>query len=217
MEYAPPEHLQPSNSHRLWIVVGSLIGVLVIVMGGCVACGALVGLSALSNQDTTSNSKGTRGSKGSSGWGFGSGLGVTSWSGKLSCDDNSEEDYGFKFASSGNPLYSYQTSSGLREIELEGAGQNFKFAAAGGGATYINVESFQANSDGVEYTIRISHERATGGTMIQSRRMISIRAVLSGSNLVVDASISSSSAASQPGYVIPDESVSKCHAEMSKD
>jgi hypothetical protein len=100
--------------------------------------------------------------------------------------------------------------------ELTGPGQNFRFPAAGGGVSYVNVESLETSSEGVNYTVKVSHERASGDTMIQSRRLISYNANRSGSTLIVVISIRSNSAASQPGFVIPDESVTKCHAELSQ-
>ena len=212
MEYSPTDQSPASNNKTLWIILGSLIGVLVLVMSGCVACGALVGLSALSNEGSTSKSN----SKGSGGWGVGGGVGSTTWNGRLTCDDNSEDDLVFKFASNGNPIYLYQSSGGSREEELTGPGQNFRFPAAGGGVTYVNVESLETSSEGVNYTVKVSHERASGGTMIQSRRLISYNANRSGSKLIVVISIRSNSAASQPGFVIPDESVTECHAELSQ-
>jgi hypothetical protein len=62
----------------------------------------------------------------------------------------------------------------------------------------------------------LSHERSGGGTLIQSRSRITVEAALSGSMLEVNTTIRSSSAASQPGYVIPDESAIVCSGNLSR-
>ncbi|HZE62799.1 MAG TPA: hypothetical protein VE056_02930 [Pyrinomonadaceae bacterium] len=46
-----PTPPQASGIKRQWIILGSVIGVLVLVLGGCVACGALIGLSSLTNSN----------------------------------------------------------------------------------------------------------------------------------------------------------------------
>jgi hypothetical protein len=212
MIYGQVQDAEAVNNRKMWIILGSVIGLLVIVMGGCVACGAIVGLSSLSSGGAAGSP-----STGSREWGFGGGLSGTTWKGHLTCDDNSEDEYTLKFSSNGNPFYLYQSSSGLHEEELTGEGQSFKFPPAGGGATYVNVESLEVSSERVNYTLRVSHERAAGGTMIQSRRVFSVSAALSGSKLMVDITINSNAAASQPDYVTSDGSVTKCHAELSKE
>jgi len=40
---------QPKSNKKLWIILGIIIGVPVILMGGCAACVALLGLSAANN------------------------------------------------------------------------------------------------------------------------------------------------------------------------
>lgn len=212
MTYADLE--QPQNK-KLWIILGSVIGVLVIVMGGCVACGALIGLSALNDQSgLTSDSSTDRGS--SSGRGEDGGLGSTTWTGTLSCDDGDNLPVVFKFASSGNPIYEYRTSSGLRQEELTSPGQSLRFVPPGGGVTNIVLESITVTADRMSHTMSVSHERAGGGTMIQSRSSIQTEAALSGSELEVETTIRSSSAASQPGFVIPDESGTVCRGKLSR-
>jgi hypothetical protein len=73
--------LQPQSNKKLWIILGSIIGACVIVMGGCVACGALIGISKLSKEDTTTSpSKSTGGGEGGS-------LRVSSMVDQPHCDD----------------------------------------------------------------------------------------------------------------------------------
>lgn len=211
----------PAKSNtKLWIILGSVIGVLVIVMGGCVACGALIGLSRLDKEGgTTSGSKsrgsGEAGSR-SDGSGEGGALAATSWEGTLDCDDGNDRPVIFKFANTGNPLYDYRTSSGLREVELTSPGQTLRFVPSGGGVMNIVLDSLSVSSGRMSHTMSVSHERSAGGTMIQSRASITTEAALSGSLLEVETTTRSSSAASQPGYVIPDESVTVCLGKLSR-
>ena len=108
--------------------MGSVIGVLVIVMGGCVACGALIGLSRLSNENVASSNsdpdsdgsgRGSSTRRGATG-----ALAGTSWSGTLNCDHGDDMDVVYKFAESGNPIYDYRNKSGLQEVEITSPGQN---------------------------------------------------------------------------------------------
>jgi hypothetical protein len=200
----------PQTTKKLWIILGSVIGLLVIVMGGCVACGALIGLSRLDKEDRTPSSSRSDGS-GESG-----ALAATDWTGTLNCDDGNARPVIFKFADTGNPLYDYQTSSGLKEAELTSPGQSLRFVPPGGGVTNIVLDSLSVSSDRMSHTTSVSHERSAGGTMIQSRANITTEAALSGSMLEVQQTIRSSSAASQPGYLIPDESVKLCRGKLSK-
>jgi len=202
--------LQTNSNKKLWIILGSVIGVLVIIMGGCVACGALVVLSRLSDdRHTASDSR--PGEVAGSG-----GLAATSWGGTLNCDDGDDLPVVFKFAESGNPLYGYQTSSGLKEVELTSPGQGLRFVPPGGGVTNIVLDSISVSSDRMSHTMSVSRERSAGGTLIQSRSSITTEAFLSGSMLEVETTIRSNSAASQPGYVIPNESVTVCRGELSR-
>ncbi len=52
---------QPKGNRKLWIILGSVIGVLLLSMGGCVACVTLIGLSAFHSDeqnDGTTNAPG---------------------------------------------------------------------------------------------------------------------------------------------------------------
>ena len=202
---------QQQNHRKLLIILGSSIGLLVIVMGGCVACGAVIGLSSLSNDGQTSSERRA------SGGGEGSDLSSSSWSGTLNCDDGDTLPFNIKFSESGNWLYHYETSRGGREEELKSSGQTLRFAAAGGGVTNVVVQDVAVSTDHIKYALSISHERSGGGTLIQQRMSLIAEAVLSGSTLEYQSRISSSSAASQPGYVIPDESTTICKASLRRN
>ena len=211
---APPAPAANSNK-KTWIILGVVIGLLVIVMGGCVACGALIGLSQLSdeNDDGSANenrartSAGRRASRG--------GLAGTSWNGMLNCDDGDSLPVNYKFADSGNPLYDYQTKSGLRSVELTEAGQSLRFVPPEGGVTSITFESLDVSAERISHSMRVSKERSGGGTLVQSRASIQTEAVLSGSELEVETSIRSQSVASQPGIMAPgDERVVICRGKL---
>jgi hypothetical protein len=216
------ENFQPQakSNKKLWIILGSVIGMLVIIMGGCVACGALIGLSQLNKEGRTtsgsrSNGSGEPGST-SDGSGEGGALAASSWTGTLNCDDGDNLPVNIKFAETGNPLYDYHTSSGLKAVELTSTGQRLRFVPPGGGVTNIVLDSLSVSSDRMSHTMSVSRERSAGGTMIQSRASITTEAVLSGSMLEVQTTIRSSSAASQPGYMIPDESATVCRGKLSR-
>jgi hypothetical protein len=201
---------QAKSNKKLWIILSSVIGVLVIIMGGCVACGALIVVSRLSDDRHTASD-----SRPSERAGSGA-LAATSWNGTLNCDDGDNLPVVFKFADTGNPLYDYQTKSGLKEVELTAPGQSFRFVPPEGGVTNIFLNSISVTSDRMSHTMSVSRERSAGGTLIQSRSSITTEAFLSGSMLEVETTIRSNSAASQPGYVIPNESVTVCRGELSR-
>jgi hypothetical protein len=209
-----------SSNKKAWIILGSIIGVLVIVMGGCVACGALIGLSRLDKEGgTTSGSRssgsGERGSK-SDGSEADGALAGTNWNGTLNCDDGNDRSVIFKFADTGNPIYEYRTGSGLQAVELTSPRQTLRFVPSGGGVRTIVMDSLSVSSDRVSHTMSISDERSAGDTMLQSRASITTDAALSDSMLDVQQTIRSSSVASQPGYLIPDESVTVCRGKLDK-
>ena len=102
---------QTGNNRNVWIILGSVIGVLVIVTGGCVACGVMIGLSNLSS--------------GGSNFGESGHVGViasNSFSGTMNCDDGDTLPFSIKFSESGYWLYHYETSRGGREEELKSSG-----------------------------------------------------------------------------------------------
>ena len=205
-----PEYVPSKSNMKVWIIVGSLVGALVIMMGGCVACGALIGLSRLNDDlGTTSDSR----SIGKDEVGR---LAATSWSGTLNCDDGDNLPVVFKFAETGNPLYDYQTTNGLREVELTSQGQIIRFVPSGGGVTNIVLDTILVTSNRMSHTMSVSRESSAGGTVIQSRSTITTEAALSGSRLEVQTRIRSSSAASQPGYLIPNESATICRGNLTK-
>ncbi len=168
MNNFPQQPIAPQSGgiKKQWIILGSVIGVLVIVMGGCVACGALVGLSSLSDQNVASNDgedpdnprKSSGGNRGAS-----SGtLAGTTWTGTSNCDDGDKIEMVMKFADSGNPIYEYQTKSGLRSVELTEAGQSFRFVPPGGGVNSITLDSLDVSSERVSHVMSFSSERTSG-------------------------------------------------------
>ena len=206
-----PIEVTPTRSSpnvRLWIILGSITGGMVILMGGFLACGALIGLAVL-NEESQSTSPATNTGSQTEGT-----LSSTRWKGTLNCDDGDNLPVVIKFAASGNPLYDYQTSAGLKEVEFISSGQTLRFVPPGGGVTNIVLDSIDMSSSRVSYSMTVSRERSGGGTLIQSRTQITTEAVVSDSTLDLQTTIRSRSAASQPGYVIPDESVTICRGSL---
>ncbi len=211
---------QSTGIKKQWIFIGAVIGVLVIVMGGCVACGALIGLSSFSNSKVASTDAddpdNTRRSSGRSRSGSGSGaLAGTTWTGASSCDDGESLQMIFKFADSGNPIYEYQTKSGLRSVELSEAGQLIRFVPPGGGVTSITVDSLDVSSDRVSHTMSFSTESSSGETLTQSRSRVGTETAITDGELQVESTIRSQSVSSQPGIVAPgDEQVVVCRGRL---
>lgn len=210
---------QPTGIKKQWIILGAVIGALVLVMGGCVACGALIGLSSLSNSNTRANdpdNPSRSSERGSSGTSSGS-LSGTTWAGTSTCDDGDNMQMLFKFAESGNPLYEYQTKSGQQSVEISEVGQSIRFAPSGGGVTSIRVDSLEVGSDHVSHTMSVSTERSYGGTLSQSRARIGTEAAITDGDLQVETTIRSQSVSSQPGIMVPgDEQVVVCRGQLKK-
>lgn len=213
---------QSTGIKKQWIILGSVIGVLVIVMGGCVACGALIGLSSFTNSNVASTDgedpDDSRRSSGRSSSGSGSGtLAGTTWSGTSNCDDGDKLQMVFKFAESGNPIYEYQTKSGLRSVELSEVGQLIRFVPPGGGVTSITVDSLDVSSDRVSHTMSFSTESSSGETLTQSRSRIGTENTITDGVLQVETTIRSQSVSSQPGIVAPgDEQVIVCRGKLKE-
>lgn len=215
-----PLQTQSTGIKKQWIILGAVVGVLVIVMGGCVACGALIGLSSFTNSNIAStddddpdNSRGSS-KRSSSGSGSGSLAGST-WTGTSKCDDGENLQMVFKFAESGNPIYEYQTKGGLRSTELTEAGQSFRFLASGGGVTTVTVDSLDVSSDRVSHTMSFSTESSSGETLTQSRSRIGTETTITDGELQVETTIRSQSVSSQPGIVAPgDEQVVVCRGRL---
>src|ERR1041385_6657165 len=146
----------PHSNKKLWIILGSVLGVLVLVMGGCVACGALIGLSRLSNQNVASDGDNPDSPRRSAASSTNSGtLSGTTWVGTSNCDDGENIQMNMKFADSGNPIYEYQTKSGLRSVELTEPGQSFQFVPLGGGVTTITIDSIHVFSEHVSHVMSL--------------------------------------------------------------
>lgn len=210
---------QTTGIKKQWIILGAVIGVLVLVMGGCVACGALIGLSSLNNSNTRAddpdNPRRSSG-RGRSGASSGS-LSGTTWAGTSSCDDGDNMQMIFRFADSGNPLYEYQTKSGQRSVEITEVGQSLRFVPPGGGVTSITIDSLDVANDRVSHTMSFSTERSYGGTLSQSRARIGTEAAITDGDLQVETKIRSQSVSSQPGIMVPgDEQVVVCRGQLKQ-
>ena len=207
----PPHNVQPqaASNKKLWIILGSVIGLLVIVMGGCMACGGLIYLSSLNNPKTSSDSEPNStdepqsSSRPRNGTGAPGTLGGTTWKGNMNCDDGDNVPVVLRFAESGGPIYEYQTRDGLREVELTSSGQIVRFIPPGGGVTTVEVDSLLVSSDRVSQAVSISHEGGAGATLEQSQSSVTTDMSLSGEELEVETKIRSQSAISQPGIAVP--------------
>jgi hypothetical protein len=216
--------LQPQSTgiKKQWIILGSVIGLLVIVMGGCVACGALIGLSSLTDSNVASTdpddpNDSRRSSERSRSGSRSGGLAGTTWTGTSNCDDGDNLQMVFKFADSGNPIYEYQTKSGLRSVELTEVGQLIRFVPPGGGVTSITVDSLDVSSDRVSHTMSFSTESSSGETLTQSRSRIGTETTITDAELQVETTIRSQSVSSQPGIVAPgDEHVIVCRGRLKE-
>ena len=222
----PPPGLapQPKSNKKLWIILGSIIGVLLIIMGGCAACGLIVGLSALNDAGSSSNSSAPRSTDEQQATATApraaadeSSLAGT-WQGTLKCDTGEELPAVFKVSESGNPVYEYQTKSGAREAELTAEGQTFRFVPPGGGVTSVEVNSLSVAPERISYSMSISSERSGGGTLEQSGATTATEATLSGAALDVKLTVQSRSTLSQPGIVVPGESsTTVCRGPLRKE
>jgi len=215
-----PTPPQASGIKRQWIILGSVIGVLVLVLGGCVACGALIGLSSLTNSNlanTDTDDPDNPRKSGRSGASSGA-LAGTTWTGTSSCDDGDNMQMVFKFADSGNPIYEYQTKSGLRSVELTEVGQSLRFVPPGGGVTSITIDALEVASDRVSHTMSFSTERSSGETLTQSRARIGTDTAITDGELQVETTIRSQSVSSQPGIMAPgDEQVVVCRGKLKQE
>lgn len=222
MNNFPQQPIPPQSNgiKKQWIILGSIIGVLVVVLGGCVACGALIGLSSLNNSNLAGTGSddpdNSRRSSGRSSSGSGT-LAGTTWTGTSNCDDGESLQMVFKFADSGNPIYEYQTKGGLRSVELTEAGQSFRFVPPGGGVTSITIDSLDVSNDRVSHIMSFSTERSSGETLTQSRSRIGTEIAIRDEQLEVESTIRSQSVSSQPGIMAPgDEQVVVCRGKLKE-
>jgi hypothetical protein len=223
----PPNNLQPDakSNKRLWIILGSVIGLLVIVMGGCMACGGLIYLSSLNNRNLASsdshpNTTDERQAPSSrrNGADAPGTLGGTNWKGNLNCDDEDNVPLVLRFTESGDPIYEYQTNNGPREVEFTSSRQIVRFVPPGGGVTTVEVDSLTVSSDRVSQTVSISHEGGSGATLEQSQASVTTDMTLSGAELEVETKIRSQSTISQPGIVVPgNERVVTCSGKLRQE
>ena len=179
----------------------------------CVAIGFSCNLS-----DRGSGNEGNSDNSGSSSSDSGSAdSGEGSWRGTVSCDNGETMDASYKIASSGNPVYEYQSKSGPREVELSEPGQMVRFVPPGGGVTTVTVDSISTSPERITYSLNISEESSGGGTLSQSRATMESVATIDGSNLDVEFTIRSQNVLSQPGIVVPgDESRVVCRGKLRK-
>ena len=126
-------------------------------------------------------------------------------------------DASYRIASSGNPVYEYQSKSGPREVELSEPGQTVRFVPPGGGVTTVVVDSISTSPERITYALNISEESSGGGTLSQSRATMESEATIDGSNLDVEFTVRSQNVLSQPGIVVPgDESKIVCRGRLRK-
>ena len=224
----PQNSVQPqaNSNKKLWIILGSVIGLLVIVMGGCMACGGLFYLSTLNNRnlassDSDSNSNDNEPPSTSarrSGTGAPGTLTGTTWKGNMNCDDGDNVPVVLRFAESGNPIYEYQTNNGTREVELTASGQIVRFVPPGGGVTTVEVDSLSVSPDRVSQAVSISHEGGAGATLEQSQASVTTDITLSGDELEVETKIRSQSTISQPGIAVPgNEHLVSCSGKLRQE
>ena len=140
-----------------------------------------------------------------------------SWKGTVSCDNGNQMDASYKIASSGNPVYEYQSKSGSREVELSEPGQMVRFVPPGGGVTTVVVDSISTSPERITYSVNISEESSGGDTLSQSRATMETDATIDGPNLEVEFTVRSQNVLSQPGIVVPgDESRIVCRGKLRK-
>jgi hypothetical protein len=166
----------------------------------------LIGLSSLSDSNVantnTDDTDSPRRSSGRSGSNSGA-LAGTTWTGTSNCDDGDNLEMIFKFADSGNPIYEYQTKSGLRSVELTEVGQLIRFVPPGGGVTSITVDSLDVSSDRASHVMSFSTESSGGETLTQSRSRVGTETAIRDEQLEVETTIRSQSVSSQPGIMVP--------------
>ena len=192
--------MNPNKLRRLWPLLL------------CVAIGFSCNFSdrGSGNEDNSDNS----GSRSDSGTGD---SGEGSWKGTVSCDNGNQMDASYKIASSGNPVYEYQSKSGPREVELSEPDQVVRFVPPGGGVTTVTVDSISTSPERITYSLSVSEESSGGGTLSQSRATMESDATIDGSNLDVEFTIRSQNVLSQPGIVVPgDESTIVCRGKLRK-
>jgi hypothetical protein len=218
--YAPP----PSSNRKLWII-GIVLGLILVCMGGCVACASFLAISAFNEnrQDsapTRRSGVSERGNTPQNKEGVDQAateLAGGSWSGALNCEDGDTLPVVIKVSGDGMPVYSYRTRSGDREEAIRSVGQTFRFVPPEGGVFNAVVDSLSVSGDRFSYSTATSSERAGGGSITQGGGRTSVSAVLSGNELEVEVGMSSSASASQPGIIIRgDESTSICRGKIPK-
>ena len=179
----------------------------------CIAIGFSCNLSdrGSGNESNSDNSGSSRSDSGTADSGEGS------WRGTVSCDNGNQMDASYKIASSGNPVYEYQSNSGPREVELTEPGQVVRFVPPGGGVTTVTVDSISTSPERISYSLNISEESSGGGTLSQSRATMETDATIDGSDLDVEFTLRSQNVLSQPGIVVPgDESRVVCKGKLRK-
>lgn len=221
---------QKSNK-KLWIIFGSIAGAMIVMMGGC--AGKSEGDYARTSTNSSSPSMNVANSAAPStnmsqtssmnassrtdASAMGAGGLIGTWSGTLECSNGQSIQAVYKVAASGNPIYQYQTKDGQREVEFTSSGQTVRFLPPGGGVATVTVNSLSASSDRISYTLDISEERTSQDTLDQNKGSIAANAKLSGTELEVEMTISSTSVVSQPGMVVPgNESRGVCRGRFRK-
>lgn len=179
----------------------------------CIAIGFSCNLSDRGSGNGSSSNNSSSSSSESGGNNSGEG----SWRGTVSCDNGNEMEASYRIASSGNPVYEYQSKSGPREVELSEPGQMVRFVPPGGGVTTVVVDSISASPERITYSLNISEESSGGGTLSQSRATMESDATIDGSSLEVEFTVRGQNVLSQPGIVVPgDESRMVCRGRLRK-
>lgn len=212
----------PSKSNKKrWVVLGSMVCVMLLMMGGCAGPSRSDYVPTSSNSSSNSAASSVNAPETPSGAGTATGRtgGLAgTWKGNLKCSNGQTLPSVYKVAGSGNPIYEYQTNNGPREAELTSSGQTVRFIPPEGGVVTAVVNSLSTSSDRISFQMDITGEKTSGGTLDQSEAGVTMDAKLSGAELEVEMAIRSTSVASQPDLVVPGkESSGVCSGRLRKE
>ncbi len=139
------------------------------------------------------------------------------WNGRPRCDDGDQVESTFRVAASGNPIHEYETKDGARSVELISVGQTIRFIPREGGVSTMVVDALSVSGETIRYTLRISHEKTSGGTLSQRRGRLAVTAAAQGARLDFGFTLEESGTLSQPGLVLPpSESTTACRGPLQR-